>query len=325
MSVVASASYKPFGPLAGFTFGNGLVAALTFDQDYQLTNIQASNGTTTVQNLVNGFDPSGNITSITDSLASSRSQAVTYVDLNRVATASGAYGLQSYSYDGVGNRMSRTANGSTERYAYSATSNRLGTVSSTNGNVRSLTYAASGQLSQDVRDASDTYAFSVNNNGRNAGASLNGSAVGSYLYNAFGQRVQKVTGGITTQFVYDRLGHRLEEANGSGTVLRDYIWFDDVPVAMVDDTGASPVTYYIHTDQLGFAPKGRPRRARRISHAAVRNSSPVAGDCEFQFGPLGRKRGRTARIAILIRGPRSARRRANQSRDRRTRAAGLAR
>ncbi len=30
---------------------------------------------------------------------------------------------------------------------------------------------------------------------------------------------------------------------------------DDLPVAMVDDTGASPVVYYIHTDQLGSPQK----------------------------------------------------------------------
>jgi len=254
-SIAASASYAPFGPLAGFTFGNGLVASFTFDQDYQLTNIQASNGAATVQNLANGFDPSGNLTSITDSVAPSRSQTLTYDDLNRVATASGAYGAQTYSYDGVGNRLLRTANGSSDSYAYSTASNRLNSVTSTSGNLRSFTYAASGQLTQDVRDASDTYTFTVNNNGRNAGAALNGSTVGSYLYNAFGQRVQKVAGGTTTQFVYDRLGHLLEEANGSGAALRDYIWFDNAPVAMVDNTGASPVIYFIHTDQLGTPQK----------------------------------------------------------------------
>ncbi|HEX7684698.1 MAG TPA: RHS repeat-associated core domain-containing protein [Trinickia sp.] len=255
VSIAASASYEPFGPLSGFTFGNGLIASFTFDQDYQLTTIQAANGTATVQNLTNVYDPSGNITSITDHVTSSRSQSLTYDDLNRVATASGAYGAQSYSYDGVGNRLSRSANGLTDTYDYSSTSNRLNSVTSASGNVRSFTYAASGQVSQDLRDASDTYTFTVNANGRNAGASLNGATVGSYLYNAFGQRVQKVAGGITTQLVYDRFGHLLEEADASGTALRDYIWLDDLPVTMVDDTGSSPVIYYIHTDQLGTPKK----------------------------------------------------------------------
>ncbi len=255
VSVAASATYEPFGPLSGFTFGNGLVAVFTFDQDYQLTNIQAANGATAVQNLTNGFDPSGNITSITDHLASSRSQSLTYDDLNRVATAHGAYGSQSYSYDGVGNRLSRTANGLTDTYAYSSTSNRLSAVTSASGNVRSFTYAPSGQVSQDVRDAGDTYAFTVNANGRNADASLNGTTVGIYLYNSFGQRVQKIAGGVTTQFVFDRNGHLVEEASASGTALRDYIWLDDLPVAMEDDTGSSPALYYIHTDQLGTPQK----------------------------------------------------------------------
>ena len=58
--------------------------------------------------------------------------------------------------------------------------------------MRSFSYLASGQVSQDVRDGSHTYTFAANDNGRNASASLNSSTVGSYLYNAFEQRVQKV-------------------------------------------------------------------------------------------------------------------------------------
>ena len=84
---------------------------------------------------------------------------------------------------------------------------------------------------------------------------LNASTVGSYLYNAFEQRVQKVASSTTTQQVYDRFGHLLEDANASGVVQKEYIWLDDLPVAMVDDTGASPVVYFIHTDQLGTPQK----------------------------------------------------------------------
>jgi RHS repeat-associated protein len=78
---------------------------------------------------------------------------------------------------------------------------------------------------------------------------------GSYLTNAFHQRVQKVVGSTTTQFVHDQAGHLIAEANGSGTVQKEYIWLDDLPVAMVDSTGTSPVLYFIHTDQLGTPQK----------------------------------------------------------------------
>jgi len=76
---------------------------------------------------------------------------------------------------------------------------------------------------------------------------------GSYTYNAFEQRVQKVAGGVTTQFVFDRFGHLLEEANASGTIQKEYIWLDDLPVAMVDAT--TNTIYFIHTDQLGTPQK----------------------------------------------------------------------
>ena len=42
-----------------------------------------------------------------------------------------------------------------------------------------------------------------------------------------------------------------QEANASGAAQKEYIWLDDMPVAVVDDTGSSPVLYFIHTDQLG--------------------------------------------------------------------------
>ncbi len=79
--------------------------------------------------------------------------------------------------------------GTTETYAYSSTANQVTTITTTS-NTRSFSYLASGQVSQDVRDSSDTYTFAANNNGRNASAALNGTTAGAYLYNAFEQRVQ---------------------------------------------------------------------------------------------------------------------------------------
>ncbi len=198
--------------------------------------------------------PAGNITSITDSLVSGRTQALTYDDLNRVAGPSGVYGSQSYTYDGVGNRLTRVLGGTTETYAYATAANQVATIT-TSSNTRSFSYLASGQVSQDVRHSADTYTFAANDNGRNASAALNGTTAGAYLYNAFEQRVQKTVGSAVTQFVFDRFGHLLAEANASGTTQKEYIWLDDVPVALVDNTGTAPRLYFIHTDQLGSPQK----------------------------------------------------------------------
>ena len=272
VTVASGVGYNPFGPLAGLTFGNGVAAAYTYDQDYQLTSLNSAvSGGATIQNLTNGYDPAGNITGITDAVVSGRSQTLTYDNLNRVAsaTASGSYGSQSYTYDGVGNRLTRVVGGGSincssptstgDCYASASTSNQLNNIKSYSSgsltNTRTFSYQASGQVSQDVRDASHTYTFAANDNGRNASAALNGTTAGAYLYNAFEQRVQKTVGSTVTQFVSDRFGHLLAEANGSGSAQKEYIWLDDVPVAVVDDSGASPVLYFIHSDQLGTPQK----------------------------------------------------------------------
>jgi RHS repeat-associated protein len=54
----------------------------------------------------------------------------------------------------------------------------------------------------------------------------------------------------------DSGGHLLEEANAStGAPIREYVWIDDLPLALIDDTGSTPVIYYIHTDQVGSPQK----------------------------------------------------------------------
>ena len=102
-----------------------------------------------------------------------------------------------------------------------------------------------------MRNSTNTYDFTYTNNGRLASASLNGTQVGTYIDNGLGQRVAKTAYGVTNHYLFDRFGHLLAENDGMGTPIREYIWLDDLPVAMIDHTGASPVTYYIHTDQLG--------------------------------------------------------------------------
>jgi YD repeat-containing protein len=150
----------------------------------------------------------------------------------------------------------------TGTYAYPSTSNRLGTVT-TGTNVQSLTYAADGSITDDTRDPSNDYGYTYNNASRLVTAKLNGTPVGSYIYNALEQRAAKTASGSTIQFVYDGAGHLIAEADaGTGAALREYIWLDDMPVALIDHSGMSPVVYYIHADQLNRPQKIRTARQR---------------------------------------------------------------
>ncbi len=219
------------------------------DLDGRISSINTAIGGTGIQNLSYGYDLASNITSITDGLSSGRSQTFTYDNLNRLASGTGYYGALSYSYDGVGNRLTTVNGTTTDTYVYSPTANRISTISR-GSNVRTLSYLASGQTSEDVKNPLTDVVYGYDSSGRLASTSINGSTVGSYTHNALGQRVSKTAGAATTVFLYDPAGHLIEEANSSGAVLRDFLWLDGLPIGQVDDTGSSPAIYFVHADQL---------------------------------------------------------------------------
>jgi len=155
-------------------------------------------------------------------------------------------------YDPNGNRV--TMAGST--YTTSSTSNRLLSVVGTLS--RTYTYDAAGNVTND-----GTRTFTYDDSGRMSSVSGIGSA--TYIYNALGQRVRKVSGGATLYFVYDEAGHLLGEYDGSGALVQETIWLGDIPVATLRPNGSGGVAvYYVHTDHLNT-----PRRVSRPSDNAI--------------------------------------------------------
>lgn len=71
------------------------------------------------------YDLAGNITGIADAVNGNRSQTLQYDLLGRVTQGTGFYGNDNYSYDAVGNRLTRTLGTASTTYAYTANSNRL--------------------------------------------------------------------------------------------------------------------------------------------------------------------------------------------------------
>ncbi len=76
--------------------------------------------------------------------------------------------------------------------------------------------------------------FAYNQNNRLISASENGSTLGEYTYNAFGQRTIKKAGGKTTIFHYDRLGNIISEETQGEELIRDYIYIGRTRIAMVE-------------------------------------------------------------------------------------------
>ena len=239
LPVVTNAAYQPFGPLTSLTFGNGVAEARSFDLDYRVTSL-ADAGMNAIQALTYSYDAANNISSLGDAVTAANNQTFGYDALNRLTSAAGAYGNLSYTYDGVGNRLSQGLDGSMTTYEYASGANRL--LATKGGVDQTIGHTKTGHI-ESFNAASLTY----NQAGRLAAVTA-GSNQARYTYDGFGQRLIKA-GAATTLYQYDRRRRLIEETDGEGHAQVDYIYLDDLPVATL-----SPSTgeiYFLHGDRLG--------------------------------------------------------------------------
>lgn len=132
-----------------------------------------------------------------------------------------------YTYDAVGNRLTKTTGAATDTYAYSSTSNRIATITPPSGPVKSFVFDANGST---TNDAVNTYAYDTR--GRMVQAT---SSVGTTTYqvNALGQRIRKTNSLGDTVFHYDAQGRLIAETDPSGTLKRELLYLGDIPVGVV--------------------------------------------------------------------------------------------
>ena len=152
--------------------------------------------------------------SIGDGIISGNSQALGYDSLNRLTSATGAYGSLGYTFDANGNRLTE--------------SDTPGAADGL-GSITALTYNQSGRLST---VAAGTQPFT------------------QYTYDAFGHRIVKV--GLvtaTTLYQYDASGRLLEETDGQGNPQVDYVYLNGLPIATIQPGNRK--IYFLHGDALG--------------------------------------------------------------------------
>jgi RHS repeat-associated protein len=258
VTLASGVAYEPFGPLSGLTYGSGLALSKTFTHDYLIDTIavQDTSTSTTVVNRSYAFGDNINITAITDSVTSGRSEAYTYTASNRVQEGDGIWGTLDWTYDGVGNRSSEeltTTSSTTNTYNYPGTSNLLGSLTQSSTTVRSFSYDGAGNITADTR-GSTTYNYAYNNRGRLSELTIGSTVTADYIYDGLERMAIRTTSNMTpagtTQYVYDLAGHLITEADGSGNILTEYVWLDDMPIALVANVDTSPALYFVHADHL---------------------------------------------------------------------------
>jgi RHS repeat-associated protein len=209
------------------------------------------------------YDPADRIVRYTHWNAASGSavpvldQSFGYDELGRLIGIATSQGNWTLSYDDNGNRFAVTTNGTngsnTRSYATNPANNWLMAL---NNPARSFGYDTSGNTVSDV-EGIKSISSSIDLAGRVAG--VNGivpefaSDISSaYSYNSKGLRVLKqsaVVGNFI--YVYDQEGQLLGEYKAQdGSVVREYIWLQGIPVAIVDGSAVNASVYYIQTDHL---------------------------------------------------------------------------
>jgi YD repeat-containing protein len=169
---------------------------------------------------------------------------------------------------GVGNRASEaltSGSTTTNTYNYPSTSNLLSSLTQSSTTVRSFSYDGDGNVTADTR-GSTTYNYAYNNRGRLAELTIGSTVTADYTYDGPERLAIRTTSNMTpagtTQYVYDRAGHLIVEADSSGNTLTEYVWLDDMPLAVVANVDtSSPSLYFVHADHLN-----QPIRTRRSEY-----------------------------------------------------------
>ena len=250
-------SVFPFGQAEGWQWGNAEYTFRRFDTDGRLASWEFRNGTSVLRNDLS-FDTAGRITAVADRNLPALSGAYQYDAVDRLTVAQQGDPVthtQQFSYDAMGNRQNATIDGSLANLYYATGSNQL---------QQMIGFVSPGYLG-----GTTALTYIYNNANRMLQVQSGGVTLSTYAVNGLGQRVQKVVGVATTQFVYDEQGRLLGEYDGLGKLIEETVWLDDMPIATLRPTGVAgtptPINvYYVHADHLGS-----PRAVTRPSDNAI--------------------------------------------------------
>ena len=231
----------------------------TFTQDYLLNalRVQDTSTSTVVLDRSHAFGDGINLTGITDNLTSARNEAYVYTAANRLQEGDGVWGTLNWTYDATGNRSSEvltSGSSTTNTYNYPSGNNRLSAVMQGSTTVRSFSHDDAGNITADTR-GSTTYNYRYNKRGRLDELTIGATVTADYSYDGLERlairATQNMTPAGTTHYVYDLAGHLIAESTDTGSTVREYVWLDDLPLAVVADIDTmSPNLNFVHADHL---------------------------------------------------------------------------
>jgi RHS repeat-associated protein len=240
VTLIDNVSYRPFGVAKALDTGAGGTVDNQFDANGRL---EIGNPGQQYETSYT-YDNNGNLETITSANASWWDRSYSYDALNRLTSATGEiFGTIDYTYDDVGNRLTKTEGGVTDIYSYVTGTNRIDEITGT-GTI-AYTYDDNGNI---MGIGAGTI-LNYDQNSRLSSVEIDGTVTGEYTYNGLGQRIIKAANGITTVFHYDFDGNIIGESDDAGNFSKEYLYNGKMRLAMVDV--ATGDIYNFHNDQLG--------------------------------------------------------------------------
>lgn len=217
-SFVTAVTYHPTGQPASYTYGNGVQTAVTLSPRTWPATLKANNGA--MLNSTFGYDETGNLTSISDTVDTAFNRTMSYDPLQRLTGVNGG----SIGYDLRGNILSQSMGSVSLSYAYDSVTQRLTGVSGSS--TYTMQYDVYGNVS-----SNGITAFNYDDASNMRCAKCGGPDQILYDYDGAGQRVHvKKASGAETYFVHGHNGQLLWEES-PGTSLKEYVYFHGKAVA----------------------------------------------------------------------------------------------
>ncbi|MCX6629270.1 MAG: hypothetical protein NTW28_16760 [Candidatus Solibacter sp.] len=206
-------TYDAVGNLATVTNPNGVATSYTYDNLNRLTNETVAKGAT-LASYAYTLGPAGNRARVSE--LGGRSVNYTYDGVYRltnetIAGAAANNGAIGYTYDAVGNRLTRTST--------SAGVPASASTYDVNDRLTSDSYDANGNT---TASGGNSFTYDFEDHLKTATGGI------SYSYDGDGRRVRKTAGGVTTNYLVDDrnpsgLPQVIEEIS-SGVVQRVYVY-----------------------------------------------------------------------------------------------------
>ncbi len=246
--LVKNVAYLPAGPASSWQYGDNRTLTRNYDLDYRATSVLDAGPTAAASDdgldIGYVYDSASYLKQITTQSTATIRAKFDYDKLGRMLARKNAADviLESYTYDATGNRLTTTIGGTTTTNTYPATNHRLTQVGAV-----ARTYDNAGNLTT-IGGTSKEYNY--NNANRMSVAKAGGVVQGTYVYNGFGEQVQRQTG-ITTRFVYDEAGQLLGQYDATGQPIQQYVYLGGQAVGVLTGTGGTQLMRYVESDALG--------------------------------------------------------------------------